>query len=894
MPDGKATQRPELDTPITRLLIKDLTMNLLRRNKRARHLKYLIAGLMMIALLACNKGGRYEDGEDDGDLPAAGYSLSGTIGVADNTSVDLDTNDEGAATAPNDNFGLAQDISVPVVLGGYVNQPRTGAGGNSYEAGDPSDFYRLTGTSGQQILLIFGEDPDLHIHLFLYDDQRRLVDTSLGDGSTQSLVLSTAGTYYLEVYADAGGGNYTLSVNLAEIAGSAPGGALRLSDDFVPGEAIVEMAAGHASSASLSAEVKSLSEVGTETSVGPRLVRFAAGDAAGSAARSLLPSGDDFHRERIDPQNAEILAKWDTLKMVRHLRAQPGVLGADLNYRRKALGRTPDDTHIDKQWHYALIDLPNAWEQTTGSSDILVAVIDTGVLLTHPDLQGKLVAGYDFIGDEIVANDGDGEDDDPTDPGDSLQRNSSFHGTHVAGTIAALSDNGTGVAGAGWQTRVMPLRVLGVGGGTSHDIIQAIRYAAGLSNTTGQTPERAADIINLSLGGEPYSALEQAAVTAARSAGVIIVAAAGNSGDDTRHYPAGYEGVVSVAAVDGEGERAVYSSAGASVDVAAPGGDTGVDRDGDGYPDGVLSTCGEETGAAEAAISMVYCYQQGTSMAAPHVAAVAALMKALDPEMTPDQFDARLVGGELTRDLGATGRDDDFGYGLIDAYQSVLSAMENAPTVALFAPAALSFGRTDETLTLRVSKLGTDDLTIAAMSSAAGWLRLVADSVDADGFGTYRASVDRNGLADGIYRADLAVTTSTGIRNVSVSMQVLSETTPGELANHYVLLIDSASGAVVGPAAMVDPATGAYTIGGVADGNYYLIAGTDMDNDDYIGDGGEAFGAYLSLDNPVELVVDGGRSGLDMVTAFRFVLPGTLHDGMGLREQTGFPLTRKP
>jgi serine protease len=425
----------------------------------------------------------------------------------------------------------------------------------------------------------------------------------------------------------------------------------------------------------------------------------------------------------------------------------------------------------------------------------------------------------------------------------------------------------------------MPLRVLGVGGGTSNDLIQAIRYAAGLYNTTDQSPERAADIINLSLGGGQYSAMEQSAISAARNAGVIIVAAAGNSDDESVQYPAGYEGVVSVSAVDGQAERAPYSSYGASVDVAAPGGDTGSDLDGDGYPDGVLSTCGEETADAESPINMVYCYYQGTSMAAPHVSAVAALMKAVDTDMTPDQFDARLIGGQLTRDIGISGRDDAYGFGLIDAYQSILSALENAPTVALFAPSALVFGRTDESLSLAVSKLGADALTIDSLNSGASWLQVVAEEVDDNGFGTYRVLVDRTGLANGIYLADLDVATGSETRTVAVRMQVLTDTTPGVRANHYVVLVDGTSGETVGSAAVVDVSTGAFSMDGVLAGEYYLVAGSDMDNDNYIGDAGEAFGAYLSLDNPVELSIDGNRSGLDLVTVYRMALPGTLPSG---------------
>jgi serine protease len=849
--------------------------------------------LLILSLLACNKGGRYED-DDDGEDQTAGFVLSGTIQVADNTAVDLDTNDQGATTTPNDNFSLAQDVHVPVVLGGYVNQPEMGAEGNSYEAGDPSDFYRFTGGSGQSVFLSFSDDNSLEIHLYLYDDQRRLLDTSQGSGSTHSLTISPAGTHYLEVYAANGAGNYTLAVNLAKISATRTPGGMRMSDDFVPGEAIGDLDPNSSTGASSLTAAMAVSDLEAESGMGPQLIRFTVGAGAADATRSLGSSHQDFRRDRIDPQDQELLAKWDTLQMVRHLRSQPEVKGADLNYRRYALGITPDDTYFDKQWHYTLIDLPNAWEQTTGSSDIVVAVIDTGVLLAHPDLQGKMVAGYDFIDDETAANDGNGEDDDPSDPGDSLQLNSSFHGTHVAGTIAALSDNATGVAGAGWQTRVMPLRVLGVGGGTSNDLIQAIRYAAGLYNTTEQSPERPADIINLSLGGEQFSNLEQAAITAARNAGVIIVAAAGNSGDETVYYPAGYQGVVSVSAVDGQAQRAPYSSYGASVDVAAPGGDTGSDIDGDGYPDGVLSTCGEETGDDASPISMIYCYQQGTSMAAPHVSAVAALMKALDTDMTPDEFDARLIGGQLTRDLGISGRDDAYGYGLIDANQSVLSAMENPPTVALFEPGALTFGRTDAEFSLAVSRLGEEDLSIDSLDSEVDWLRAVADEVDADGFGTYRVLVDRRGLSDGIYLADLVAATSTGTRSIPVRMQVLAETTPGELAKHYVLLIDSGSFEEAGQAE-ADEDSGAFSIDGVPPGSYYLIAGTDMDNDNYIGDSGEAFGAYLSQDNPVELSIDGSRGSLDMVTVYRLALSDSLPAGgsVDLLGSMGYPLSQK-
>ncbi len=859
-------------------------------------LKWYLSALILVFLFACNKGGRYDDdGDDNGQNPPPGFSLSGTIGVADNTFVDLDTNDEGATTVDNDNFGQAQELTVPAVLGGYVNRRGQGATGNSFDSGDPSDFYRVTCTRGQTIFLSFSEDAASQIHLFLYDDARRLVDTARGAGNSQSLTIDAAGTYFLEVFAETGAANYSLSINLAEIPPTAASEALRLSDDFIPGEAIVTVSAdryataARQASAGVSADLTALG-ITADGEHGPQLIRFSVGDDASSPVRAFTSGLDTHHRRHIDPGDGDRLAKWDTLEMVRYLRTQAGIETVDLNYRRYALAVTPNDTYFENQWHYPLINLPNAWEQTQGTPAVLVAVIDSGVLLEHPDLQGQLVAGYDFIADANIANDGDGRDDNPDDPGDSLLRNSSFHGTHVAGTVAARSNNAGGVTGVGWQTRIMPLRVLGVGGGTSLDLIQAIRYAAGLSNQTRLLPSQRADVINMSLGGEQFSTSEQSAITAARNAGLIIVAAAGNSGDQTPQYPASYDGVVSVSAVDNLAAKAPYSSFGAMVDVAAPGGDMGVDSDGDGYPDGVLSTCGEESDDAAAPVNMVYCYQQGTSMAAPHVAAVAALMKAVDPDMTPDDFDARLISGELTRDLGAMGRDDEFGHGLIDAYQSVLSAQENAPTVVLVAPSALTFGRTDADLSLAVSRLGSDALTILSLDSDTDWVQAEANAVDANGFGTYRVMVDRTGLADGIYTADLALVSSADTQSITVRMQVLAETTPGDLANHYILLVDSVTGLVTAQA-QASETNGNFTVADVRSGNYYLVAGTDMDNDNFIGDAGEAFGAYLSLDNPVELTIDGDRGGLDLITTFRLSLPGTLPEALAPNGLPGYPLS---
>ena len=186
---------------------------------------------------------------------------------------------------------------------------------------------------------------------------------------------------------------------------------------------------------------------------------------------------------------------------------QPGIAYAEPDYMRQAIGDapihvaapllTPNDPQFGNQWHYNYVagsseglNLPAAWNITTGSSSIVVAVVDTGIL-NHTDLAGRTVAGYDFIDDTFVANDGNGRDNNPADPGDWILANecggthsaqsSSWHGTHVAGTIGAASNNSVGVAGVNWNAKILPVRVLGKCGGYTSDIVDGMRWAAGLS-----------------------------------------------------------------------------------------------------------------------------------------------------------------------------------------------------------------------------------------------------------------------------------------------------------------------------------------------------------------------------------------------------------------------------
>ncbi len=310
------------------------------------------------------------------------------------------------------------------------------------------------------------------------------------------------------------------------------------------------------------------------------------------------------------------------------------------------------------------------WERAaqTGSAAVTVAVVDTGLQMDHPDIKAStnLAPGFDMVSDPFMGNDGDGRDSDPNDPGDACDPNDplsqdSFHGTHVAGTVGvAATNNASGVAGGAWNVTIVPVRALGRCGGQLSDINDAIRWAAGVvpaRDDLGAEIWNAnpADIINLSIGlFERCPASLQEAINDAVDAGAVVVAAAGNARIDTQYYaPGGCANVVSVAASDARGQLTPYSNYGLEVDILAPGGDLTRDDDGDGRPDGVLSTkfskgCYDPV-TNDAVESCFYAYESGTSMAAPHVSAALALLKSQFPLESADALTDRLLAASAPR-----------------------------------------------------------------------------------------------------------------------------------------------------------------------------------------------------------------------------------------------------
>ena len=829
--------------------------------------------LLLLTLAGCGGGG----GGGNGQTAAPGiFSVSGTVAAASGSAVDSDVNDPGAPYANNDTVVNAQAIPNPVTVGGYVNQPGNGAAGRSQLTGDTSDIFLVTLTTNQTVTLTIANSLAGDLDLFLGDVNGFPLDSSEGVGVTETLTISNAGTYLIEVYAFSGASSYTLV--LGQQISTSHNNTLSSFDDFASDEVVTRFRTPAATR-----NIKSAAQLAGSHGMIAR---------AGAPGRAMLlgvnRQAHKSSRALAQPPvmlagNAKRLAKWETIKAVKNLRRQSDVLFAEPNYIRRST-LVPGDQFYPLQWHYPLINLPQAWDITTGDSNVTVAVVDTGVLTAHPDLQGQLVAGYDFIRDPVNAGDGNGIDNDPDDPGDSGVGSSSFHGTHVAGTVAAASNNVNGVTGSSWATRIMPLRALGLYGGTSYDISQAIRYAAGLSNDSGITLAQPVDIINLSLGGEVFSQQEQDLFNLVRNQGTIVIAAAGNNASSVPFYPASYNNVVSVSAVDINRQRTPYSNFGPFVDVAAPGGDSTRDINGDGNPDAVLSTGGDDSSGT---LQLNYRFLQGTSMAAPHVAGVVALMKAVTPGLTPAQLDNLLASGQITQDLGIPGRDNDYGFGLIDAHSAVVTAqggVSPVPPTLVTSPGALNFGSLGSTAFLSVSNGGGGSLTINAPTDDAAWLAVTPETTDpVTGIGTYRITVSRSGLPTGTYNGTITFTSSANTKQVSIIMQVAAQSQISDAGYHYFKLVDTATGQTVQQTAVA--ATNGvypYTFTNIASGTYEIFGGTDLNNDGYICDAGEACGGYVTLDQLTPTDINGNTAGLDFGTGYNVIINLT-SNGSGIQ-----------
>lgn len=324
----------------------------------------------------------------------------------------------------------------------------------------------------------------------------------------------------------------------------------------------------------------------------------------------------------------------DAEQFAQEVSALPGVEYAEAEQLVYAAS-APSDPYYPEQWGFARIGLPAARAYTTGSSAVTVAVLDTGIDFAHSDAPARIDTAndYDFV------------------DGDSVAQDTYGHGTHVAGIIAAATNNGRGVAGLAPGVVILPVRVLGTDGlGGSAGVAQGIRWAA----------DHGADIINMSLTTPDDSSVLRDACEYAVAKGCLVVAASGNGAAVTPGsigFPARYPGVIAVGATTADDSRASYSQYGPALDIVAPGGSSDTERD------GIVSLW----------LGNRVVWVSGTSMAAPHVAGTAALVRSVNPTWTAEMIEQCLLG--TAQDLGTAGRDDQFGYGLVRADRAVAAAV---------------------------------------------------------------------------------------------------------------------------------------------------------------------------------------------------------------------------
>ena len=536
------------------------------------------------------------------------------------------------------------------------------------------------------------------------------------------------------------------------------------------------------------------------------IVKYRTGEGAFPTVHARMAAAVAANRQGVDMNHVRSMANGaQVFKLSRSLTTEQiktmaaGFSAGDANVEYAEPDRilrplfVPNDALYAQQWDLfdttGGIRAPAAWDKATGLG-VTVAVIDTGVR-PHADLVANLLPGYNFISDAFVSG-SNGRSNDATDTGDavsagycgsgSLASNSSWHGTHVSGIVAATAGNGTGVAGVAFKAKVLPLRVLGRCGGYTSDIADAIVWAAGGAVAGVPNNPNPAKVINLSLGGDGMcNVTTQAAINSARAKGSVVVVAAGNNNADAgTTSPANCAGVIAVAATGKSGGKASYSNFGSNVTLAAPGGD----RDA-----GIVSTlnAGTTTAAADS-----YAAYMGTSMATPVVSGVIALMFSVNQNLTPDQITSMLKSSARAFPATCT----NCGVGIVDAAAAVaLAASASAPITAAPGPTPVAGNGSNHTFASAQVIATLPSLVSAAIESntASDYYKatvaprskltatLTADAASGLGLGVYTASGKLLYTVPGVVGKSQQVTISnSGSTATSVVIRVFRSTgSPG-------------------------------------------------------------------------------------------------------------------
>lgn len=566
-----------------------------------------------------------------------------------------------------------------------------------------------------------------------------------------------------------------------------------------------------------------------------------------------------LHLIRFAHRGGKALSLEETADLIGPVSRIPGVRFAEKNHLRDAFA-LPNDNLYPRMWHLPAINLPAAWELERGTSTaVTVAVLDTGII-AHPDLTPRVLPGADLISDPASALDGDGRDMDPTDPGgDRPNGDSSWHGSHCAGTIGAATDNSQGIAGVNWNARLLPVRVLGKGGGSDLDIIAGMTWAVGNTVPGLAANANPAQVVSMSLGGQG-EALQayQDVIDQAATRNVIFVISAGNDDADAARYnPCNQTGVLCIGATRLNGRRASYSNYGARIDLMAPGGEMAEDANGDGDPDGVLSTVKNDmTGMP------TYSYSQGTSMAAPHVAGVVSLMKARNPGLTFAQ-----VKDLLTQTANAEFRcAEGCGAGLVNVHAALLrttGAMPMGPPRLSLSSNELFFTTGLTTQSVTINNPGGMPLTVSFTPGGAQGMRVTVmgsamRTVAPGQSETVQFAASLQGLPENMTAAATISVTSNG-GNASIGVKLRAGGAAGRPI--AVALIHQVNGEwkVAGEPVEATAAQGfAFTVS-APPGKYFLFAAQDANGNNQFEDD-EPVGLWPNTDSPKDFDLPQGST----------------------------------
>ncbi|MFO7788420.1 MAG: S8 family serine peptidase [Halospina sp.] len=784
----------------------------------------LIVTAIPLLLAGCGGG-------DGGDGGKSGPGvISGTIEVASGTRSDADTaldlTVQGLESSRTTPINGVQNGSSPfpgnTILGGYVS-----AGSGTYSDGfgypqDSSDKLRLRLADGQRVTVnVFpapydpanpepSDAPETRLKLESVDDDSTDEQTPANEETTKSVQAQVNGEHDLTIEATGGGpARYVLratSLSQGQTLGAA-------ASEILPGEAVVTM----------------------EAASGTERMRSQAGSTMSMAGQQRALGGGQHHvrmqREReavlsANVSRSESVAR--TLEWIRELEKAPGVASAAPNRRVRMSAPLPPMTqseYADQQWHYDLIGAEQAWAYRTGNG-VPLAVLDTGVEHEggdwHPDLAPNIDCARQGCFDAVD------DDEFPQDTGETS------HGTHVTGIAGADAVDSTQVAGVAYSADLVPVRVLGDKEGSVADVIEGIRWVL----NDGQP--RAA-ILNLSLGSQTGNTELKRAIADAESAGVIVVAASGNAGDDRQFFPAAYPTVLAVGSVDCEGRRSGFSNFGFWLDLVAPGGGTS------------NGGCSGNESVVSAAADGSTVGRQGTSMAAPHVSGVMAMIKEGNSGLSPAVARALVREGRIINGNSSGAFDVETGRGLIDAESA--ASRDWAGYAALAPrPEMLEFSDDREEAELRLSSVGNSSVGFSEVEVVASedWLH-----VEALPDWRFRVSLDTSEMNAGIfYRSTVKVSYSADGSDRGFSLPVTA-TQEGEGDNrnagaHFVQLIpvDDSNEDLEVVQELVEARDGRYSFefdtSEIEPGSYYLKAGTDMDNDGAFCGPGEACAEYLS------------------------------------------------